>query len=128
MLGTPLLLGPKGDQVNSEIFARRVLNDYLHGTGGSLAFQEHEDALAALVVVAWQESCRYDQAKTTMKFSSYLYDVLYNRVTDWYRGRWGRSEKKRALTRVARDEERVFDPSDVRDFTGQVISNVALGL
>lgn len=79
-----------------------------------------------LLEASFREWRRYDPSKTRMKFSSWLYDKAYNRVTDWFRHEKGRSEGKRQLTRVASEEERYEDPSQQRSWTDEVLANVAL--
>ena len=78
-----------------EAFARRVLDNRLSAWGAYLEPCDYDDAVAYLIVIAWQLSNRYDPSKGP-SFSTYAYRILRLRVTDWYRARFGDSRRQHA--------------------------------
>ena len=78
------------DVADVEGFCAALLDEQLHRLGAHLRPHDREDALAYLVSEAWRLSVRYD-ASVGQSFSKYAHSTLTLRVTDWYRGRFGRS-------------------------------------
>src|SRR5215210_2981496 len=73
-----------GDINDVEAFARKALHDVLRANGGRLTPELHEDALVALIELAWEQTQRYDPDKSNT-LSAYLGRILRYRVNDWYR-------------------------------------------
>ena len=86
-----------------EALARRILSGRLHAWGAHLDLIDYEDALAHLIAIAWELSCRYDPAKG-LSFSTYAEPILRLRIVDWYRKRFEGSRYGRRELPLSLDE------------------------
>ena len=103
--------------------ARREMN-----RKGSTLGDRHQDLVMFLVEQGCRTAVKYDPDKSasTYKFSSYVYDVMQRRVTDFYRRKGeGFGDKRRGQdNRVVLTGDR-FEHEDEGDFTEAVIARLS---
>lgn len=98
-----------------EKFARRILDNHLRKTRGTLNHTDTEDALAYLVETAWELSLTYNPERTS-SFSKYAYTRLSLRIIDWYRTRFYRDQTNTDWYRRNNPNAKTIDPAARRQF------------
>lgn len=106
LLNGTLQLGPVE---NAEALGRRVLDDRLRYSSAHLNPTEYEDALSYVIAEAWVLWRGFDPDRSTQSFSTYAYRILWNRVSSWYRQRFGDTRYRANPVFVSFDEAQDLD-------------------
>lgn len=84
--GTLALGNPRQGGISDvEAFCRHILNEVLRANGGWLNPDHYDDALTALIELAWKLDRKYDPRRSDQSLRAYVGWIAKRRTTDWYR-------------------------------------------